>query len=47
MITGEVRGYTMKKIPALFLAIILMLSAAAALADEFRPLPIDLTGGAP
>ena len=47
MITGEVRGYTMKKIPALFLAIILMLSAAAALADEFRRMPIDLTGGAP
>ena len=37
----------MKRFFALLLVLALMLPAAAALAGEFRPLPIDLSGGAP
>ena len=37
----------MKRLLAVFTVFALILSAAAAYADEFRPLPIDMSGGAP
>ena len=43
----EVRETIMKKWMLLLLALMILCAACPALADEFRPLPIDLSGGAP